>query len=751
MRGRTLIFLTTAVVAVLFTAGFADDRADDSETYQTLTLEPGDSFVGWVAEPKPVKDLFDEFPQIELIYTWDAAEQRYRYAHREVEPGSRPLELVTAKTPVTIQIGDKPTSAQELFDAQPNIQLIYRWNESGGYWAIAWPDLPRDQWTLDLLDPRTSATVLIGDEVTTRELFETLPQIDVLSRYDEGLGRQYSVRGLAPAVGNLTTLTPGMSAVFRVSGEEALKWQRSIAPAKGLVKLRNGENWVSWAGPNDWTIADIAKGIGNSLSEARMDDLVYDPTRPETADEWPPVRRGDALYVTVNRDVNWLQPTGILPKIESAESERRRVSMQRALERVVKFFRDSYGIEADPWNYQIHMNDAYTASLGRPASVTPGGGINWAPRAAVSEVVLAHEYFHVLQDQLALGDGVTSSVAGWMVEGSAEYAAALYAISRGQKSRKAFRAELRRRIPSSAPTLRSRETGVYDEWSYSLGLRAIGLLVERAGPNAYLEFWRQIDKESSIGAYSRWQAATPWREAFGNTFGVDVNEFYAEFELPPNRSASSRRSVGYELRGRVVTEGGDGLAGFSVSAYLASGAGKVSFATTLSDGSFSILVPVKGDYRVNVELADQCGLVYTGTGASLDSRDSLAVSVAGETQLEAEMAVPENVCLSGISGRLVDATGAGIYPAYISAWGNGVGGAAYTKPDGTFSLTTGTEGRFLLGVYWVRAKCWIYYTPDGAIGPSAATRDEATSLVVEDVDLVGIVFRLPEDPSSLCD
>ena len=743
----TLVALLAAGLAVA-SANSGDEAA--AETI-TTTLQPGDNFVGWVAEPKLVLELFEEFPQIELVYTWDTADQRYRYAHPDVEPGSGVLEIVTPKTPVTIRIGDEPTSAQELFDAEPRIQLIYRWNEREGQWDAAWPELPPDQRTLDALTPGTSVVVQIEGETTAQNLFDALPQIDLIDLHDEHEHRnRYAVRGLAPAVGDLYQLTPGMSAVIRLNGEEALEWEHSIAPARGLVELNIGENWVAWAGPDDWTMADVAKGIGHSLSEVRMGDLVYDPNRPETAQGWPPVKRGDALRLTVSRDVNWLQPTGILPKIESAESERRRVSMQRALERVVKFFRDNYGIEADPWNYQIHMNNAYTASLGRPASVTPGGGINWAPQAVVQEVVLAHEYFHVLQDQLALSDEATSSVAGWMVEGSAEYAGTLYAVSRGLKSRNALRAELTRRIPPSAPTLRSRETGVYDKWSYSLGLRAIGLLNERAGTNAYLEFWRQIGREAAVGAHSRWQSATPWRDAFEDVFGVDVNEFYVEFELPPNRSAPSRRLSGYELRGRVVTEEGVGLGGFTVWTALASGEGKVSETTSEADGSFSILVPVKGNYQVKVELADQCGIFYAGSVVSLHFWDALDVPVRGETQLESEMVVPNSVCLSGISGRLVDAKGQGIYPAYIDASGTGIGGSAHTRPDGTFSLTTGTEGRFYLAVYWEQSDCRIYYTSDGAVSPSAAAKGEATLLVAEGVDVVDIVFRLPEDPASLC-
>ena len=40
-------------------------------------LRPGDNYVGWISESRPVQSLFDELPQIELIWAWSASRQQF--------------------------------------------------------------------------------------------------------------------------------------------------------------------------------------------------------------------------------------------------------------------------------------------------------------------------------------------------------------------------------------------------------------------------------------------------------------------------------------------------------------------------------------------------------------------------------------------------------------------------------------------------------------------------------------------------
>ena len=155
----------------------------------------------------------------------------------------------------TLQPGDNSVgwvaermSAEDLFARLPRVVLIYTWNADSGRYEIAAPRLPRRYWTIRFLEP----------------------------------GRGY---------------------VLRVGGSEAVEWQRSVLPASGLVRLRSGFNWSAWAGRDDAAIADVATGIGSSLISIRSGDLIYDPSVPGSMDDWPTVQRGDALEISVSRDV----------------------------------------------------------------------------------------------------------------------------------------------------------------------------------------------------------------------------------------------------------------------------------------------------------------------------------------------------------------------------------------------------------------------------------------------------------------
>ena len=97
-----------------------------------------------------------------------------------------------------------------------------------------------------------------------------------------------------------------------VGSEDGLHTHRAVA----LLTLRQGVNRTTWLGPDDWTIAQLARGLGSALVEIRSGSLVFDPERPETGDAWPLIMTGDSLDVSVRHDVNWPQPTYAMPTIE---------------------------------------------------------------------------------------------------------------------------------------------------------------------------------------------------------------------------------------------------------------------------------------------------------------------------------------------------------------------------------------------------------------------------------------------------
>ena len=199
--------------AVLLASGLAvvsaEESSEEPESFVTL-LEPGDNLVGWVGETAPIEDLLEAVPQIELMYTWDAERQRYRYAVPGIDVSGKALHELTSETSVVIRIGEEPLAVDRLFAAVPEIQLIYRWDSIARHWDFALRALGPDHRTLEVLAPGTTATIRVGAEpVSAQALLEAAPQIDHIFRYDQSNDSYaYAFPGLTPATGGLNVLTP---------------------------------------------------------------------------------------------------------------------------------------------------------------------------------------------------------------------------------------------------------------------------------------------------------------------------------------------------------------------------------------------------------------------------------------------------------------------------------------------------------------------------------------------------------------
>ncbi len=139
-------------------------------------------------------------------------------------------------------------------------------------------------------------------------------------------------------------------------------------------------------------------------------------------------------------------------------------------------------------------------------------------------LVLAHEYVHVLQHQLAAG---ASLGPAWLTEGVAVYGEALHRAlieqvltpSEGLKSRRRQEAAALLRAGDVAP-LRSFETveGDAERIHYQLGFLAADWLADHAGVEALAGYYRRLPSSDS------------WQESFEGAFGIAVAEFYESFE-----------------------------------------------------------------------------------------------------------------------------------------------------------------------------------------------------------------------------
>ena len=174
-----------------------------------------------------------------------------------------------------------------------------------------------------VLQPGENLVGWIAAEASIGDLFAAVPEIEAVWAWDTHRRRWRAASPRVPETfHSLRTLTPGMGLLIQLGGDRPVEWTRSAVPARGLVQLRPGPNLVAWSGPDDSEITWLSKGIGLSLvsagvlSSGETGWSLYDPANAATAESFPAINRGDALWITSSRNINWLQPTGVLPKIE---------------------------------------------------------------------------------------------------------------------------------------------------------------------------------------------------------------------------------------------------------------------------------------------------------------------------------------------------------------------------------------------------------------------------------------------------
>ena len=139
------------------------------------------------------------------------------------------------------------------------------------------------------------------------------------------------------------------------------------------------------------------------------------------------------------------------------------------------------------------------------------------------ELVLAHEYVHVLQHELA---GAASWGPAWLTEGVAVYGEALHRAVIGQRVTAGAGLELRRgwelarvMLAGEVPALSSLETvdDPDERAHYRLGFLAADWLAVHTRDEALAGFYRRLP------------ASETWQVAFEEAFGLTVADFYETF------------------------------------------------------------------------------------------------------------------------------------------------------------------------------------------------------------------------------
>ncbi|MCY3645396.1 MAG: collagenase [Chloroflexi bacterium] len=307
--------------------------------------------------------------------------------------------------------------------------------------------------------------------------------------------------------------------------------------------------------------------------------------------------KGEATARTVHLDSGGTVEAGVVLYDGLDEGAAEEVHAQLA--RIITFFDARFGVSVPEFTvYLVKESDTLESVFKDVTGFRLGGGTCFAgpgpaiflvdgPCRSDGSLVLEHEYFHLLQIHLAgFGDGREGFRRArgplWLLEGMADYAEALYRAEVGPRTYEELRDQNAFAVASWAGTLETTGDQIFAE-SYVLGFLAVDLLVQRAGEEALLDYYRS----TSTGLR--------WREAFSSVFGIGVDEFYEEFE----RHRAENRPPFHTISGSVVGPRGDGLRRIGLVAISSDGAYS-SYSLTVADGGFVIAVPAEGWYAIAI-------------------------------------------------------------------------------------------------------------------------------------------------------
>jgi len=368
--------------------------------------------------------------------------------------------------------------------------------------------------------------------------------------------------------------------------------------------------------------------------------------------------RGDAFLLGMSAPTELWQPIGLLPTIVGKELVSQ--SLLRIIERDIQAAetlltgrfqtpidqsrvtlnlvkdRPQDPATADPccpepeawvarwWNSETD----YRYEITIPASYWLGGSwISPDTERGGGFTTLLHEYFHVLQYELAQQQ--FDQVPQWSIEGTAIW----LTYDLGLALDHGFLLELWSNQLEIGSTFNPYPQGHY------LGEAYVSQLVKETDPDSYFEFWRQLSEIRPEHA--------AWKRAFASVFGITADEF--------TRTTHQKREESFaELSGRLRGPGASGDIPLSVGAYtnlpisLIYHPGEVN-----SGGDYKVQVPRRYPYKVRIGAPRTSCAVFVGEDHRFVSREN-AVSFTHDEPTAAGPTIhlPESFCQEEIAIRL---------------------------------------------------------------------------------------------------
>ena len=237
--------------------------------------------------------------------------------------------------------------------------------------------------------------------------------------------------------------------------------------------------------------------------------------------------------------------------------------------------------------------------------------------------MLAHEYFHALQFSLARGEEASDLGPLWLTEGTATWMLDTYTGGSGPTTFDAPTV-----LYESEITLANAESGPLDVDLYTLGWLTARELVESAGEESLIDYYRLLPERDG------------WRDAFRDAFGMSVEELTVAVDERRAELVAEATASFDAIGGTVVGPDGEGVDGVVLRAWRGEPGASVYAHTRLSGhaapdagGAFRLPVAEPASYLLTVHrpATDGCRLLgwyASDTGFTTARRDASPVVVA---------------------------------------------------------------------------------------------------------------------------
>ena len=366
----------------------------------------------------------------------------------------------------------------------------------------------------------------------------------------------------------------------------------------------------------------------------------------------------------------------------------------------------------------------------KPLILSVAKGWPAAPDERSAIWVIAHEYFHLVQDRLS--NNRLADAPLWAIEGSADYAAHRYvdtltgnttSLTARLRPAAALTASPISAITRTCDEARARLEGCHALDPYRVGSLAQAWLADRTTPGAASTFWRNM------------RTVATWEVAFQSAYGISPTDFYRQFE-------AFRAESSPIVRGRFALNGAAPGAGWNFYICRVDGpTGQSCPGVAIpASGVFQMAIAATGNYRVVFDEACNRGGYLSSTSTIVGGSVNARVFALGGTAVT----IPDVNFVAGpcvtTTGRVEDTSGRGIAGVSVSVCFADRCAPTSTTSGGSYTIGT-PEGSGYTTVISGKCAGW-YYTPAVAIRVGAqATRLNYTAASPPPP----ITFRIPPD------